>query len=95
MLMRFRLLMLLVAMLPATVGLGAVPSFAAERVLILSFGGEAKRITAAELLARPDAASLTVPDDVSYHRAMTYRAVPLLGSVEHRRLARVVGRPIA
>ena len=79
--MRFRLLMLLFAMLLGAVGLGAAPSFAAERVLTLSFGGEAKRITAAELLARPDAASLTVPDDVSYHRAMTYRAVPLLALI--------------
>ncbi len=79
--MRFRLLMLLIAMLLGTLGLGAVPSFAAERVLTLSFGGEAKRITAAELLARLDATSLTVPDDVSYHRAMTYRAVPLLGLI--------------
>ena len=55
--------------------------FAAERVLTLSFGGELKRVTTAGLLARPDAASLTVPDDVSYHRAMTYRAVPLLGLI--------------
>ena len=76
MLMRIRLLMLLFAW-----GLGIAPSSAAERVLTLSFGGELKRVTAAELLARPDAASLTVPDDVSYHRAMTYRAVPLLGLI--------------
>ncbi len=74
--MRIRLLMLLIAW-----GLGVAPSSAAERVLTLSFGGELKRITAAELLASPDAASLTVPDDVSYHRAMTYRAVPLLGLI--------------
>jgi mono/diheme cytochrome c family protein len=62
-------------------GFGVAPSGAAERVLTLSFGGELRHITAAELLARPDAASLTVPDDVSYHRAMTYRAVPLLGLI--------------
>jgi mono/diheme cytochrome c family protein len=74
--MRIRLLMLLIVW-----GLGVAPSSAAERVLTLSFGGELRRVTAAELLARPDAASLTVPDDVSYHRAMTYRAVPLLGLI--------------
>ncbi len=72
----FRLLMLLMAW-----GLGVAPASAAERVLTLSFGGELRRFTAAELLARPDAASLTVPDDVSYRRAMTYRAVPLLGLI--------------
>lgn len=55
---------------------------ATERVLTLSFGGEPRRLTAAALLARPDVASLAVPDDVSYHRAMTYRAVPLLGLIE-------------
>ncbi|WP_045837361.1 c-type cytochrome [Hyphomicrobium sp. 99] len=52
---------------------------AAERVLTLSFGGEPHRMTAAELLARPDVTDLNVPNDVSYNRKMTYRAVPLLG----------------
>ena len=46
--------------------------------LTVSFGGTPKTYAAAELLARPDAATITVPDDVSYKRAMTYRAVPLL-----------------
>jgi mono/diheme cytochrome c family protein len=36
-----------------------------------------KQYTAEELLARSDATSITVPDDVSYHRSMTYRVVPL------------------
>jgi len=49
-----------------------------ERSLALSFGGEARHVTAAELLERSDAASITIPKDVSYHRSMTYRAVPLL-----------------
>lgn len=74
--MRIRPLMLLLAW-----GLGAAPSSAAERVLTLSFGGEVRRFTAAELLARPDAASLAVPNDAAYRRAMTYRAVPLLGLI--------------
>ncbi|MBS0238049.1 MAG: cytochrome c [Proteobacteria bacterium] len=51
----------------------------AERVLTLSFGGEPHRLTAAELLARPDATDLVVPNDSAYHREMKYRAVPLLG----------------
>ncbi len=49
--------------------------------LTLSFGGNQQSFTAAELLARPDAAEITIPDDVSYKRAMTYRAVPLLALI--------------
>jgi mono/diheme cytochrome c family protein len=44
----------------------------------VSVGGNEQRYTAAELLARPDAATITTPDDISYKRGMTYRAVPLL-----------------
>jgi mono/diheme cytochrome c family protein len=54
---------------------------AAERVLTLSFSGEPRRVTAAELLARPDATLLTVPKDAAYHRDMKYRAVPLLALI--------------
>jgi mono/diheme cytochrome c family protein len=61
--------------------LGLAPACAAERVLMLSFGEAKKTFTAAELLARPDAATLTAPADVSYRRAMTYRAVPLLALI--------------
>ncbi|MGE0053409.1 MAG: cytochrome c [Hyphomicrobium sp.] len=75
--MCIRLLILLVVW-----GLDVSSASAAERVLTLSFGGEARRITAPELLARADATTLSLPDDVSYHRAMTYRAVPLLGLIE-------------
>jgi mono/diheme cytochrome c family protein len=72
--MRIGLLLLLIAF-----ALGVATSQAAERVLTLEFGGEQKRrFTAAELLARSDAASITIPNDVSYRRDMTYRAVPLL-----------------
>ena len=78
----FSTLLLVVAL-----GLGIAPSLAAplsatERVLTVTLGGETRRFTAAELLARPDAVSITVPEDVSYHRSMTYRAVPLLGLIE-------------
>jgi len=46
--------------------------------LTLAVGDSTQRFTAAQLLARPDAATLTIPADVGYGRAMTYRAVPLL-----------------
>jgi len=58
--------------------LGAAPLAAAERVLTLTFGDATRRLTAQQLMSRPDAATITVPADVSYHRAMTYRAVPLV-----------------
>ena len=46
--------------------------------LTVSFGDTQQTYTAAALLARPDAATITIADDVSYKRPMTYRAVPLL-----------------
>jgi mono/diheme cytochrome c family protein len=48
-------------------------SFAATPVLTVG----KKEYAADELLRRGDVVSLTVPDDVSYHRSMTYRVVPL------------------
>jgi mono/diheme cytochrome c family protein len=51
----------------------------AAESLALSFGGKQHSYSAAELLARPDAQVINVPEDVSYRRPMTYRAVPLLG----------------
>ncbi|MBA2127193.1 cytochrome C [Hyphomicrobium methylovorum] len=54
---------------------------AAERALSLSIGDQKQRFTAAELFARSDTATLIVPNDVSYNREMTYRAVPLLGLI--------------
>jgi mono/diheme cytochrome c family protein len=61
--------------------LNAEACTAAERILTLSFSAQPQRITAAELLARPDAAVLIIPNDVSYGREMKYRAVPLLGLI--------------
>ncbi|MBV9811313.1 MAG: cytochrome c [Acetobacteraceae bacterium] len=55
-----------------------VQAVAAEPALVLSRGGVTHSFTASELLARPDATDLTVADDVSYRRAASYRAVPLL-----------------
>ncbi len=76
MLIRIALSMLLIACT-----LGAAPASAAEHTLTLSFGDTKMTFTAAELLARPDAATLAIPADVSYRRAMTYRAVPLLALI--------------
>jgi mono/diheme cytochrome c family protein len=56
----------------------AVPLSASDRTLTLSFGSVPRVYTAAEFLAHPKAVPLTIPKDVSYHREMTYRAVPLL-----------------
>ena len=67
----------------------AAPAAASERILTLTFGADMRRIPAAALLARPDAASLTIADDLSYRRAMTYRAVPLLELIGADALAQV------
>lgn len=56
----------------------SLPGTAAERTLTLTVGDDVRRFSAEDLLARPNAVSLTVPDDVSYRREMTYRVVPLL-----------------
>ena len=52
-----------------------------DAALTLKLGAKEQRFTAAELLARADAATISIPDDVSYKRAMTYRAVPLLALI--------------
>jgi mono/diheme cytochrome c family protein len=57
--------------------LEALPSAAADRSLNLTSGGVTKQFRTADLLARSDAATITVPQDAAYGRAMTYRAVPL------------------
>lgn len=57
--------------------LAGAPARAADPILSLSGGGVTRQFTAADLLARPDAATLEVPYDASYDHAMTYRAVPL------------------
>lgn len=49
-------------------------SVAAEPVLIV----DNKQYSAAQLLARHDAVAITVANDASYRRSMTYKAVPLL-----------------
>jgi mono/diheme cytochrome c family protein len=49
--------------------------------LTVSLGGAQRSYSAAELLARPDIATITIPADVAYGRAMTFRAVPLLALI--------------
>jgi mono/diheme cytochrome c family protein len=63
------------ALLQATVLLfSSFPVMAAD--LLIDTGTPATLTTQA-LLAMPDAATIRVPNDVTYHRTMTYRAVPL------------------
>jgi mono/diheme cytochrome c family protein len=57
-------------------GLLAVSACAAAATLSVD-AGTTRHFTTDQLLARPDAATVHVPDDVAFHRTMTYRAVPL------------------
>jgi len=66
-------------LLPAVIALLACDvARAGTDTLAMSFGDKQRTYTAAELLAHPQAATITIPEDVSYKRSMTYRAVPLL-----------------
>ena len=59
-------------------------ALASDPVLTVTAGGRTATHTVAGLLAHPGAVAITVPRDVAYQRAMTYRAVPvaaLLGGV--------------
>jgi mono/diheme cytochrome c family protein len=51
--------------------------FAAE--LSIDLGGAKQTWTTETLLARPDVRTVTIADDVAFHRSMQYRAVPLAG----------------
>ena len=44
--------------------------------LMVTIGGRTQALRTEALLAHPQAVTITVPQDVSYKRAMTYRAVP-------------------
>lgn len=65
----FRFLALLAFML------FALPTAAAT--LTLDLGHGVQRLSTQALLSRADARTIHIPDDVAYHRAMDYRAVPL------------------
>lgn len=54
--------------------LSAAPAFAATQNLSLEGRGD---LTAIDLMARKDAAKITVADDPFYHKSMTYQAVPM------------------
>lgn len=56
----------------------SLPLFAQAAELRIDLGHGAKTWSTAQLLARADATTVTVPDDVAFHRPMRYRAVPLL-----------------
>lgn len=49
----------------------------AEDALTITIGAQKQRMTAAELLKNPQARDLTIPNDPSYKKNMTYRAIPL------------------
>jgi mono/diheme cytochrome c family protein len=58
----------------ATLAVGAI---AAEPVLTVTAGWRTATHTPGSLLAHPAATTITIPQDVSYKRSMTYRAVPI------------------
>ena len=61
---------------------------AAEPSLVITSAAEERRYSAGALLARKDLVSISVPYDISYRRAATYRAVPLLALLEGSRDSR-------
>ena len=69
---------IMLALVCSVVGFASAALAADAPKLTLSFGAEKQTFTAAELLARSDAATIEIPNDPSYGRAMSYRAVPLL-----------------
>lgn len=50
--------------------------------LTVETGSGPRRFSTEQLLARPDVREIRVPGDVSYHAAMSYRAVPLKALLE-------------
>jgi mono/diheme cytochrome c family protein len=61
----------------AALALLPVLAWAAEPVLHVDLNGSAQHYERAQLLKRSDVRTINVPDDVSYHKAMRYRALPL------------------
>ncbi|SAK44061.1 cytochrome c [Caballeronia ptereochthonis] len=58
----------------ASLMLACASSMAAS--LVINVGGD-RSLTTEQLLARPDVATIRVPNDVTFRGTMTYRAVPL------------------
>ena len=73
-----------VLLLAAALQLLGATATAAE--LTVDLGDRVETVTTAQLLARPDAATIEVDRDVVYGRSMTYRAVPLRGLLQGMRL---------
>ena len=57
--------------------LAALPAAASEPVLTVVASGQTSPHTPGELLGLPATVTVTIPNDVSYRRAMTYRAIPM------------------
>ena len=74
-----RLAIAVLALAGSLVWIGAARADAPT--LTVSLGDKTQVYTAAELLARPDAATIAIPADVAYGGPMTFRAVPLLALV--------------
>src|ERR1700754_1400451 len=69
----------------ATFCMSGVQAHAETPTLAIKSGDAERRFTAAELLARPDAASVHAGGNGDiYHRAVEYRAVPLLALLGNR-----------
>lgn len=49
----------------------------ADSVLAIVVGTDTHQFARADLLARPDVANVQIANDVSYNKAMSYRAVPV------------------
>ncbi len=60
------------------VAASAAQARAGEPSLALSRAGVTRRLTASEMLARPDVTEVAIANDVAFGRAARYRAVPLL-----------------
>src|SRR6185295_16835421 len=73
---RFRGLMMRVAV-AALLAFAALLAPVGAAELATSIGGRADRHTTESLLAHPAVTTINVPSDVSYKRAMSYRAVPM------------------
>jgi mono/diheme cytochrome c family protein len=57
--------------------LAAPPAAASEPVLTVVAAGQTATHTPGELLGLPATVTVTIPNDASYRRAMTYRAIPM------------------
>jgi mono/diheme cytochrome c family protein len=53
------------------------PQASADADLEIAIGGVTRHFSRDALLARPDVTSVEIADDVAYHKAMRFRAIPL------------------